>query len=141
MEQHNKIRTFEDLIAWQKAFELATLVYRASTVENFEKDFDLIRQIRRCSVSISSNIAEGYERNGNKEFLNFLTIAKGSCGELRSQLMFAKELGYLNPIKADELIAKSIEVSKIILGLIRYLKNNNQKGYKFLEPKAVYGTL
>ncbi len=140
MSTGKKIESFEDLIAWQKSHNLSIEVYKCSSNKEFNNDFDLIRQIRRCAVSISSNIAEGFERSGNKEFINFLTIAKGSCGELCSQLILAKDLGYIENQKALSLINSSREVSRILIGLIKYLKNSNQRGYKFSEPEEVYIT-
>ncbi len=84
---------FEDIKAWQKARELVKNIYQATSVGKFARDFVLRDQIRRAAVSIMSNIAEGFEREGNKEFLQFLSLAKGSCGEVRAQLYVAIRSG------------------------------------------------
>lgn len=84
-----KIEKFEDLEVWQLAFETAELIYEVTSVGKFATDYVLRDQIRRAVVSIFSNIAEGFERDGNKEFINFLSISKGSCGEARAQALFA----------------------------------------------------
>lgn len=81
-----KIGKFEDIESWKLAREITKLIYTASSAGNLGKDFVLVNQMRRASISILSNIAEGFERGGNKEFLQFLAIAKGSCGEVRAQL-------------------------------------------------------
>ena len=81
-----KIERFEDIESWKLAREAVNLVYAATRQEMFSRDFALCNQIRRAGISILSNIAEGFERNGNKEFLQFLSVAKGSCGEVRAQL-------------------------------------------------------
>jgi four helix bundle protein len=112
-----KIERFEDLIAWQKARELARLIYLHTGVGAFAKDFGLRDQIRRASVSVMSNIAEGFERGGRPEFHQFLVIAKGSCAEVRSQLYIAKDVGYLTEKDFNTLMDLSIEVSRIIGGL------------------------
>ena len=81
-----RIERFEDIEGWKLARRVANRVYDISDVGRFSKDFALVNQIRRASISIMSNIAEGFERDGNKEFLQFLSVAKGSCGEVRAQL-------------------------------------------------------
>ena len=90
-----KFNSFEEINSWQKARSLNKKIYLITENEFFKKDFDLARQIRRSSVSISSNIAEGFERNTDKEFIHFLFIAKGSAGEVRSQLYLALDLNYI----------------------------------------------
>ncbi len=103
-----KIEKFEDILAWQKARELTQLVYRASRKGEFAKDFALRDQIRRAVISITSNIAEGFERGGTKEFVQFLGHAKGSCGEVRSQLYIALDEAYLShPIGKNSTTAAS----------------------------------
>src|SRR5205807_9337640 len=93
----NKIEKFEDIIAWQKARELAREVYRHAKLAPFSKDFGLRDQIPRAAVSTMSNIAEGFERGGDKEFIQFLSPSKGSCGEVRSQLYVALDQQYITP--------------------------------------------
>ncbi len=92
----SKIEKFEDIEAWKMAREITKMIYQISSSDNFNKDFALVNQIRRASVSILSNIAEGFERNGDKEFIQFLTIAKGSCGEVRAQLYVALDQNYVD---------------------------------------------
>src|SRR5438874_853005 len=94
---------FEDLIAWQKARVLTRNVYLATRSGALSKDYGLSGQVQRASVSVMSNIAEGYERASRPEFHQFLVVAKGSCGEVRSQLYVALDVGYLNQAKFDEL--------------------------------------
>ena len=98
-----KFTIFEDLIAWQKARELTKEIYRVTTAGNFEKDFCLLRQIQRASVSIMSNIAEGFDRAGRAEFHQYLAIAKGSCAEVRAQLYVANDIGYISNEELDKL--------------------------------------
>lgn len=113
-----RIERFEDIIAWQKAKDLTVAIYRL-----FEdsRDFGFKDQIQRASVSIMNNIAEGFERKGNKEFAYFLYIAKGSCGEVRSMLILAKELGKINEIDFELLFKQAEEISKMLSGLIKAL--------------------
>ena len=89
------------------------------------KDIDLQRQIRRASVSLTSNIAEGFERNTDKEFIHFLYIAKGSAGEIRSQLYLALDLNYITELQFTELYSEIVEISKLLSGLIKYLQQSN----------------
>jgi len=112
------IERIEDIIAWQKAKLVAVEIY---TVFQQSNDFAFNGQIQKAAVSIMNNIAEGFERNSVKEFQHFLNVARGSCGEVRSMLTIAKELGKISEIKADELIVQSEEISKIIYGLIKSL--------------------
>jgi four helix bundle protein len=112
------IDTFEDIIAWQKAKVLTKDIY-ASFADS--KDYSYKDQIQRASVSIMNNIAEGFERKSNKELRQFLYIAKGSCGEVRSMLILSLELGYLSKEKSDQLVQKSIEISKTLSGFIKSL--------------------
>lgn len=122
---------FEDLEAWKLARVLTGLVYAASGVGKFGHDFALRDQIRRASISIVSNIAEGFERDGDKEFLQFLSMAKGSCGEVRAQLCLALDQKYISQTEFDNLTAKAIQLSRIISGLIRYLRQSQFSGKKF----------
>ncbi|MBD3725121.1 MAG: four helix bundle protein [Flavobacterium haoranii] len=117
-----KINSFEEIIAWQKARELNADIYLLTNRnENFSKDFGLREQIRRSSISISSNIAEGFERETTKEFIRFLYIAKASAGEFRSQLYLAFDLNYISKENFEELKIKVNDISKLISGLIKYL--------------------
>ena len=126
-----KINKFEEIQAWQKARELVKEIYKASNNLNFNRDFGLREQIRKAAVSILSNIAEGFERNGSKEFTHFLSIAKGSAGEVRAQLYVAKDLEYIDNEEFTKLFSLAEETSKLISGFITYLKNSEIKGIKF----------
>lgn len=118
-----KIESFEDLEVWKLSMELCTDIYKLTNTELFSKDFGLKDQIRRCSVSVPSNISEGYERDGKNQFLYFLAISKGSCGELRTQLEIAYNLNYLDEFEFKKLKEKCISTSKQIGGFIKYLKS------------------
>lgn len=120
----SKFKSFEDIESWKKARVFNQLIYSATNCSSFNKDIDLKKQIRKASVSISSNIAEGFERNTNKEFIHFLYIAKASAGEVRSQLYLSYDLDYLNNDGFKDLKSKIIEVSKLISGLIKYLQKH-----------------
>ncbi len=112
-----KISSFEELIAWQRARSLASRVYEITSTEQFSRDWDLQRQVRRAAVSVLSNIAEGFERGRKADFAHFLAIAKGSCGEVRAQLYVALDQGYLDASTFDELQVMSTETGRIIAGL------------------------
>ncbi len=126
---------FEDIDAWQAARQLARAVYGITSEGAFRRDFGLRDQMRRSAVSAMSNIAEGFERDGNKEFRQFLSIAKGSCGEVRSQLYIAKDVGYLDDETYERLHEEATRVSELISGLMRYLRRSNHRGPKFTTPR------
>lgn len=126
-------RSFEELPVWKSACELATDIYRISSSGNLNRDYSLKDQIRRSVVSISSNIAEGFERGAKKEFIQFLYIARGSCGELRSQIHIARNITYLNNIEYKNLVNKIMLVAKQINGFIEYLKKSKTSGQKTYE--------
>jgi four helix bundle protein len=126
-----KIERFEDMLSWQKARELTRSVYKVSKQDGFVKDFELRGQMRSASISIMSNIAEGFERGGDKEFLQFLSIAKGSCGEARSQLYVALDESYISPAEFKQLYAGTVDVSRLISGFMSYLRQSNLRGSKF----------
>jgi four helix bundle protein len=126
-----KYNSFEDLPIWQKARILSKYVFEITSIEPFYNDYKLRDQIRASSGSVMDNIAEGYERGGNKEFIQFLYIAKGSCGETRSQSYRAFDYNYINQQTLDHLIEKTKELSSEISNFIKYLKNSGMKGDKF----------
>jgi four helix bundle protein len=125
-----KIERFEDLMSWQKARELNRLVYGASRNAAFAKDFSLRDQIRSASISIMSNIAEGFERGGGKEFSQFLSIAKGLCREVRAQLYAALDEKYLTTEQFKDICDRCIEVSRLISRFKTYLRSSELKGSK-----------
>lgn len=127
----SKIQKFEDLEAWKLAREITKEVYRITKSDSFSRDFSLTNQICRASVSVMSNIAEGFERDGDKEFINFLSMSKGSIGEVRAQLYVAFDQNYISEIDFKFIYEKAVENSRIISGLINYLKQSEFKGRKF----------
>ena len=134
---------FEDTALWKVGMELVKEIYAAiATNQSFTRDYALANQMRRSAISIPSNIAEGFERASNKELIQFLYISKGSAGELRTQLMLAIELEYMNEADASKLIEKAKSVSKMTQGLIKYLQNSELKGIKYnnvvREPEPEY---
>lgn len=133
------IQKFEDLKIWQKAREVNLQIYKLSNKGSFSKDFGLRDQIRRASISVLSNIAEGFERNGSKEFSQFLSIAKASAAEVRAQWYVAKDLDYISNEEFTEVANGLMEASKMISGLMSYLKTTEIKGSKFMEEEASYG--
>jgi len=113
-----KAERFEDLLAWQKARALTKEIYLLTRLEPFARDYGLSGQIQRAVVSIMSNIAEGFERSNPGDFQRFLLIAKASCGEVRSQLYIASDIGYITEIEFNRLRDLAVEVSRIISGLL-----------------------
>lgn len=131
-EEKNKGFTkLEEIIAWRKAKDLAIDIYKVTNESLFSKDFGLKDQIRRAAVSVPSNIAEGFGRGGTNEFKNFLSIAKGSIYEVKTQLIIAFELGFVEIKIKEKLILNIDEIIAMISGLIKYLKNTDIKGSKF----------
>jgi four helix bundle protein len=117
MDEKKKVERFEDLLTWQKARLLTAEIYRVTNQGAFARDWGLKDQIRRAAVSIMSNISEGLERNRPREFHHFLGIAKGSCGEVRSQLYVALDSQYLSQPVFDGIRTQAEEVSRLIGGL------------------------
>ncbi len=117
-----KVSKFEDLRAWQRAHELAVLIYRLTEKESFARDFSLKDQIQRSAISVMSNIAEGFERYSRSEFRQFLSIARGSVGEVRSQLHLARSLSYLTNEEFEQAYKLCREVGNLIGGLRKSLE-------------------
>ena len=115
------IRRFEDLNGWQQARELTKGIYRASSTPAFRRDFALSDQVRRASISVMANIAEGFGRKGKCEFIRFLTIAQASSVELRSHLYVALDLGYVDDVCFEDLSSLAERCENLIGGLIRHL--------------------
>jgi four helix bundle protein len=124
-------KKFEDMEVWKKSMVLTIGIYKITNQPVFSRDFYLVNQLRKSSVSVASNIAEGFERDGNKEFINFLYIAKGSCGELRCQLYIAKDQQYLQAESFQEMYNLATEISVSLNKLIKYLQETDYKGIKY----------
>ena len=116
-----EIKNYRDLIAWQKAMAFVTGVYRATAQFPRDKIYGLTSQLRRAAVSIPSNIAEGHGRQSTREFIHFLSIAYGSLNETQTQLLIAKELGYLKESDCNGLLEQSYELARLVNGLSRSL--------------------
>ena len=125
------IKCFEDILAWQKARILNEIVGKYVDSGRFKKNFRLIDQIEGSAGSIMDNIAEGFERSGNREFLQFLYISKGSCGEFRSQLYRAVDRKYIQQTEFDELYELAKEIIVMLQKFIEYLEQSQLKGTKF----------
>ncbi|MFV8371844.1 four helix bundle protein [Flavobacterium sp. LB2P74] len=122
-----KFKSFEEINSWQKSRLFNKRIYEITENTIFKKDFDFVRQIRRASISISSNIAEGFERNTDKEFVYFLYVSKASAAEVRSQLYLALDLNYISKIEFDELYLNVSDISKLLSGFIKYLNDSQKK--------------
>jgi four helix bundle protein len=124
-------RRFEEIEAWQKARQMTKIVYQLSGRGYFAKDFGLRDQIRNASVSSMANIAEGFERDGTGEFIQFLAIAKGSAAEVLSHAYVALDQGFISQKDLDWLNDKTSELRRMIAGLMTYLRKSGTKGLKF----------
>jgi len=125
------ISRFEDLEIWQLSRIQAKEIFELSRSGSFAKDFELINQVNAAAGSVMDNIAEGFERSGNKEFIHFLLIAKASNGEVRSQLYRAADRHYFANEEFDERILYCEMISKKITAFINYLKSSGKKGYRY----------
>ena len=126
-----KATSFEELKIWQNARELTKEIYAITRLPEFSKDYRFVGQITAAMGSVMDNIAEGFERDGNKEFLQFLSIAKGSCGEVRSQIYRAYDIGYIDQNTFDSILNQSKKLSGSIYFFMQSLKNAEIKGTKF----------
>lgn len=127
----SKVERFEDLKTWQIAREICQMIHKLTIKDQFSRDFKLVGQIKGSSGSIMDNIAEGFERDGNKEFIQFLTFSKGSCGETRSQLYRALDYQYITQDEFDIAYKMALEESKMLKSFIQYLKESDLKGNRF----------
>jgi four helix bundle protein len=127
----NEIKRFEDLEIWKMAREISKEINDLTRRKDFSKDFELIKQIKSSSGSAMDNIAEGFERNGNHEFHQFLAISKGSSGETRSQLYRAYDFGYITEKELEIYINKCLTLSRKTGNLMEYLRKTEYKGIKF----------
>ncbi|MBI3938381.1 MAG: four helix bundle protein [Betaproteobacteria bacterium] len=124
-------KNFEDIESWQIARRLANEIYVISGRGKFSKDFVLRDQMRRASISVLSNIAEGFERGGNAEFIQFLSVAKGSVGEIRAQTYVALDCQYMDQAQFERIHAMATELSRKLAALIAYLRNSGMKGVRY----------
>lgn len=132
----SKIERFEDIVAWQKAREMTKRIYDCSKVGPFGKDFGLRDQIRRATVSAMANIAEGFERGGDKEFIQFLGHSKGSAGEVKSHLYVAFDQLYVTECQFKELYNQADQVCRLVAGFMGYLQQSKVGGHKFKRASA-----
>lgn len=117
-----RIERFEDIDVWKKSMDLCKRIYVLSNQSSFFSDFALRDQVRKSSISVPSNIAEGFERESNNQFIYFLLIAKASAGELRTQIYIAHNCGYIDDLTKNELVNSLTEISKSLSGFITYLR-------------------
>ena len=120
------MHNFKELKFWQKSVELSVVIYKVTAGFPSEEKFGLISQLRRATVSIASNIAEGASRSGNKEFLHFLSIANGSAFEIETQLIISNKLNYIEQVQLDNLLMSISEIQKMIYTFSKKIKENNQ---------------
>jgi four helix bundle protein len=125
------IKRFEDLEIWQNARELCKVVFRLTSTEPFCNDYKFRDQIRASSGSAMDNIAEGFDRGGNKEFYQFLSVSKGSCGECRSQSYRAFDYSYITEIQLNDLLERTEKLSRKTINLMHHLKTSSKKGSKY----------
>ncbi|MDT8299906.1 MAG: four helix bundle protein [Sedimentisphaerales bacterium] len=127
MEKTNKVKTYRDLFVWQKSMVLVTEVYKIS--KSFPKDetYGLVSQMRRCAISIPSNIAEGYGRNSTVDYIRFLRVVAGSLYELQTQIEIAFNLRYLDKLEYDKMYESSREIERMLSSLIKKLDGKRQK--------------
>jgi four helix bundle protein len=125
------VERFEDLEAWRYARDLIRSIYRITASGEFARDFALRDQIRRAAISVLSNISEGFERDGNREFIQFLSVAKASCGEIRAQLYIALDQAYINEAQFQELTEQVLRIGRLVAGLIKYLAASDIRGLKY----------
>jgi len=133
------IKGFEDIESWQQSRILCKEVYAIINDGAFAKDYKLRDQINGASGSVMDNIAEGFERGGTREFIQFLYISKSSCGEVKSQLYRALDRNYITKERFEELSSLSDKIGRMIGGFISYLKQTEFKGHEFHEPDEQYG--
>jgi four helix bundle protein len=125
------VKKFEDLEIWKSAREICSQIFLIKEKTGLKTDFKLYNQLNGSSGSIMDNIAEGFERNGNREFIQFLAISKASCGETRSQLYRALDRNYIEKEEFDVLYNKLVQLSRQISSFINYLQKSDLKGTKF----------
>ena len=119
----NKKRGYRDLLAWQRAYELSLRIYKSTASWPREEQYGLTSQIRRATVSVAANIAEGYDRSSRNEYIHFLSIARGSLAEVETFILLARDLGYMPPDDAMALIELQNEAAKLLRGLARSVQS------------------
>ena len=130
------IKRFEDIEAWQLGRELKQAIYAASKMPDFARDFALRDQIRRTAISVTANIAEGFERGGNREFIQFLSTSKGSCGEIQDHLYTGLDEQYLTEAQFQALLyGQAAEVARKIGAFMNYLQQSEIRGRKFRDSR------
>ncbi len=129
------IKRFEDLDSWRAGRTLKQSVYTLTRKPEFSRDLPLVSQIRRAASSITANIVEGFERNGNREFISFLSISKGSCGEIKDHLYTALDENYITRPEFDHCYRLADEAGRLVGGFMRYLEQSEMKGPKFFDRK------
>lgn len=139
-EKGGAAESFEELHVYQRARELTNGIYAATRQGPFARDYGLVDQIRRAGVSIMSNIAEGFERGSTAEFIQFLYIAKGSCGEVRAQLAISSDQGYLGASDYTRLHDLARRTSGMLSNFIAHLQSSDYQGEKFARPKRLAAT-
>jgi four helix bundle protein len=132
------IKSFSDLDIWKRARAFSKRIYELTMQGSFSKDFALKDQINKSTGSVMDNIAEGFDRGGNREFIQFLSYAKGSAGESRSQLFRALDHKHIDEALFNELHQEALEIGNMIGGFMSYLQNSEMRGSKFHEPDLVY---
>jgi len=130
------ITNVEEFEAFKQARQLVREVYAVTCQPQFRRDSALVHQIRRAAVSVLSNIAEGFERDGRQEFIQFLSQAKGSVGEVRAQLLVALDQNYLSEQQANDIRKLGAQTGKLIAGLMNYLRQSDHRGLKFRQPET-----
>lgn len=128
------INRFEELDCWQAGRVLKREVYRLSRNRDFARDLPLVSQIRRAASSVTANIVEGFERGGNREFIQFLATAKGSCGEIKDHLYTALDENYISQADFDHCYQLCEDTGRLVGGFMRYLEQSSMKGHKFVTP-------
>lgn len=131
-----KIKKFEDLEIWRDSLGITKEIYDITSETKFSRDFVLRDQVRRAVVSVSSNIVEGFEKSNNNEFIRFLKIAKGSCGEVKNQVYIALTVGYIDEVKFEDLARKLDSLSSKMASLIKYLETQRATG-NFLNKNTL----
>jgi four helix bundle protein len=137
-EEVMKFNTFEDLDSWRVARELVNLIYDYSKAEAFSRDFEFKNQIRRAAISTMNNIAEGFERGSNRDFVKFLFIARASAGEVRSMLYIGADQNYISKSQFDQAFKLCLRLSQLCWGLIKHLRNEKWASNRVKEDDAVY---